>query len=1149
MARRTTTVNRVVRVLAAADLSNLSDRELLARFIADGDQTAFAAVAARHTGMVLGVCRRTLAPTDAEDACQAVFLLLAEKAAGTRWQSSAAGWLYSTARRVARNARVAADRRARRESRAAVPELVSPMDSMTGRELAAALDEELGRLSPRYRDPLVLCYLEGLTQDEAAARLGVPTETLKSQLKRGRKKLADALSARGCELGIALLAVVASAATASAHLAKLIQAAGSGSPSAPAIAFARASTASPVFAHVKSVMLAATLAAAALGVGASLVPPMSAQPTPPKPTARAEVEKVEAPAVAQVGATRFRASAPIGDARYSADGKRIVGYASGTIYVWNPVDGSLVRSIDTKLQPLDDPARRDRHVMGFAVHPKKPLVAIGGTRDLAAPNKNANAVLQVWDFESGQRLGELAALSNLKVLAWTPDGERLLGRATTGIDPKTTGVLLVGDILLSSRTMKSYWLPALSGGQYAPQMLPLPGNDEVILWQNGGLPTVFSLKTTTWRAIDYKAKIPSGLAVSPDGKTLAVTATDAMALLDLPGGKTLHQLPILRDGWEKPRPLFSPDSRTVFVWDHRPMAYDVATGKEKWRASFRTYHTAVVKLSDISPDGKVLLCRHGHRLLRLDAATGKELDPPDDPSMPGDVIWSPDGRKLFTRTERHDRTWTAWDAKTGQRLYHLQPTGVVPDDNWKLMPDLFFIHDDKEIVAGIDRDESNERSGTKELVVFDTETGKCLRRLGEPLPDETFRWKHLIGVAPDGSKVLMQAFGVERGPGVAADGDEDHFRTVWWDPVNNKVTGQFDVAGYRMDSPQHFSPYVVMLKLDIPDPNGPNMYRKADTAKIRCYSVADGTIVHQWTTGFNMIDVDRIQGNFLLAAGYDSKWMTRDRTLTYTQQAPVVHELWELPSRDRVRLFETEKPATAALGPDGRFVLRVRDDGNVDVYEPFVLKKAIETLKPSARPMKFEFSADGRRVAASLADTSVVLWETAPWLRQIDEQIAAAVPNKLDSLWVELASDPASGLRAAWLIAAAGDRGIALLKSKVSARPVPDARAVGGLIADLDSSRFAVREKAEADLRDLGSQAEPFLKRSLRGPVSAEAGKRIEDLLAAIRTGKLSASQIREVRAVQALTWMNTPAANALLAEWAKGDPTAALTRAAKHTP
>src|SRR5262245_57398806 len=89
------------RAAADADESALTDRELLRRF-GDGDEAAFAILVARHARMVLGVCRRLL-PTaeDAEDACQATFLILARKAKSGRWQNSAANWLHTTARLVA----------------------------------------------------------------------------------------------------------------------------------------------------------------------------------------------------------------------------------------------------------------------------------------------------------------------------------------------------------------------------------------------------------------------------------------------------------------------------------------------------------------------------------------------------------------------------------------------------------------------------------------------------------------------------------------------------------------------------------------------------------------------------------------------------------------------------------------------------------------------------------------------------------------------------------------------------------------------------------------------------------------------------------------------------------------------------------------
>jgi RNA polymerase sigma factor (sigma-70 family) len=235
MAPRTALAFEEIVRAAGAGAAGATDRELLRRFAEAGDQAAFAALFRRHCGLVLGVCRRALSNVqDAEDACQATFLILARKAASSHWQPSLANWLHATARRAAGNARVAAERRARRERRASTPATVQPVDRMTGRELLDVLDEELDRLPPRYREPLVLCYLEGLARDEAAARLGVPLTTVKSRLERGRKQLGDALTKRGCVLGAGLLALAATspAGASPLRLAESVLAAVAGKPSA-----------------------------------------------------------------------------------------------------------------------------------------------------------------------------------------------------------------------------------------------------------------------------------------------------------------------------------------------------------------------------------------------------------------------------------------------------------------------------------------------------------------------------------------------------------------------------------------------------------------------------------------------------------------------------------------------------------------------------------------------------------------------------------------------------------------------------------------------------------------------------------------------------------------------------------------------------
>jgi RNA polymerase sigma factor (sigma-70 family) len=261
-------VVQAIRAAVCADSPAVSDRELVRRFV-EGDQDAFAVLVRRHGAMVLGVCRRALShPQDAEDACQATFLVLIRQARMRPWQSSLASYLYITARQIAANVRLAARRRAKREERVAVPEVRSGLDQMTARELLAALDEELDRLPPRYRAPLVLCYLEGLGRDEAAVRLGVPPATLKSQLERGRKKLAAALTARGCALGAGLVALAtsATAGVSPPRLVEAVLAAVSGSPPAAVAALAGGVSVKALMNRALCVLLA-VMAVAWLGVG------------------------------------------------------------------------------------------------------------------------------------------------------------------------------------------------------------------------------------------------------------------------------------------------------------------------------------------------------------------------------------------------------------------------------------------------------------------------------------------------------------------------------------------------------------------------------------------------------------------------------------------------------------------------------------------------------------------------------------------------------------------------------------------------------------------------------------------------------------------------------------------------------------------
>jgi RNA polymerase sigma factor (sigma-70 family) len=186
--------------------ASLSDAQLLRRFTASRDEDAFSALVRRHGPMVLGLCRRILRDEhDAEDAFQAVFLILARKAASVQQQDAVACWLHRVAYRVSVSGRSINRRRRARER--LLEHLPHPtVEPEPPRDWQAVLDEELLRLPERYRCAVLLCDLEGRTRKEAARRLGLPEGTLSGRLTTARRRLADRLARRGVGLPNAPLA-------------------------------------------------------------------------------------------------------------------------------------------------------------------------------------------------------------------------------------------------------------------------------------------------------------------------------------------------------------------------------------------------------------------------------------------------------------------------------------------------------------------------------------------------------------------------------------------------------------------------------------------------------------------------------------------------------------------------------------------------------------------------------------------------------------------------------------------------------------------------------------------------------------------------------------------------------------------------------
>jgi RNA polymerase sigma factor (sigma-70 family) len=318
----------------------VEDHDLLERFTRQRDEAAFEVLVWRHGPAVLALCQRLLHNAhDAEDVLQATFLTLVRKADSIRKRQSLASWLYKVAYRIALRAR-ARSARATADTGPVetLPEKPSE-DEVVWRELRPILDEAIQRLPEKYRTPIILCYLQGKTNREAAEQLGCPLGTVSTRLTRARELLRRRLAHHGVSLSVATLgailshhavsaAVSAPLVTATVRAASVLRASGitaAGAISANVLGLVEGGSKAMLPIQLK-IFVAVVMAGGALVAGAHAVarrdpagPEPGARQEPP-PTARQTQDWAKAastrPAAGQV---------PVGGRVLGPDGQPVAG--------------------------------------------------------------------------------------------------------------------------------------------------------------------------------------------------------------------------------------------------------------------------------------------------------------------------------------------------------------------------------------------------------------------------------------------------------------------------------------------------------------------------------------------------------------------------------------------------------------------------------------------------------------------------------------------------------------------------------------------------------------------------------------------------------------------------------------------------------
>ncbi len=1078
------------------------DAALLGRYVARRDPAAFEALVARHGPMVLRVCRRVLGhEADAEDAFQATFLVLARKAQSVRPAGALAAWLHGVACRIALGARTAAARRRRREGAEvdiAPPDPhPDPLAELTAREALRTLDEEVRRLPEAYRLPVVLCCLEGLSQEEAARQLGWAPGSLKGRLERGRKRLHDRLARRGLCLaaGLALAEVgrVSAAGPAAALTAATVKAAaGAGDVPARVAALAEGGLRWLAPAKVKCglvLLLAVGTATAGLAAWARHAPARE-QPddtpaaNPPVSARRAEQARTDLygdplppGAVARLGSLRLYHGQQVQHVTLSPDGKWVVSTAQDGNRLWGAATG--------RERPLRTELRQ---------------AAVFATRDKLVAVAKQNLDVQLWDVLADKKVGALLPAAQVgqlpetlhlfspfgSPLALSPDGGALV-ICNTG--PGGGTVLRFCDVA-AGRVEEP--VAVKEGGVGAMRLVFSDDGKTLVLQCNDSTVHVWDVAGRREKVASPAAPGDFGgaVALSPDGETLA-TAPFAGKRVRLWDTRTLKERPaLLKQPNEFVGPVgFSPDGKQLVVaYSHGPTVrvWDLAARKEARRfrgKSSQVFYTA------FSADGKYLAGGDGEGVTFWDAATGKFRHDFGHTYMVDSVHFSPDGRRVASGAAYTDNVVRVWEPLTGKEVARLRghTSGIEV---------LAYSPDGKLIASG-------SQDGTVRL--WGAATGREARRL-----EAKDGMVYAMAFAPDGKTL--------------ASGGKKAIHL--WDVGSGKELRSFANPGE----------FILRLAFS---PDGKLLAtRGVDEKEVRLWDVARGEQVRRLAVpAAGCPSLVFSPDGRLLAVGGDNGSVSLWDVVTGEE-----HQTLAVPLRpgEALRVF------SAAFSPDGRALAVGYGEGDHSVRLWELASGQVRARFQGHRGGvgSLAFSPDGTLLASGGTDRLITVWD-ARGSRTTSPPRAALTAEELTALWEDLAADAAKAHRAMQALLAAGGQAVPFLKARLRPAAALDLGGIDRLLADLDSDEFAVRERATRGLRQLGEAARPALRKALAGTASAEQRRRLKALLHEL-AGVRSPELLREFRSVEVLEQVGTPAARQVLGSLAGGGADARLTCEAK---
>jgi RNA polymerase sigma factor (sigma-70 family) len=1081
-------LQHIWRLAGSLEGEQWTDRELLSAYARNRDEEAFACLVRRHGPMVWHVCRRAQAHQDAEDAFQATFIVLARKAGAVRWRASVAPWLYTVAQRLAAKARAQAAQWPRTGARE--PAAPDPFAEMSARELLLALDAEVAALPERYRAPLVLCCLEGKTQQQAARLLAMSLSTVRRCLERGKKRLHVRLARKGLTpmalLGASTLARATAPMPSSAWTAALPAAAATARASALAEGLVVSTTGK--LKGVAVLFLAACLASAGVGLAAHATRQQATLQAPEQPpglplvtTARTPRDALGDPlppgALRRLGSVRLRHAGTLQSLAYSPSGHLLASAGwDRVIRFWDPATGRELRQITGPANGVN--------VIAFSSDGK--LLAGGAVA----------AVVYLWDVATGRELRRLGGhQGQVRVLAFAPRGD-----------------------LLAAGDEKSLRLWHPSTGKLLRSVEAREGVSAAAFSTDGGILAVATADkgTCLWDAHTGKllrelrgaAGFITGMNFTPDGKRLLTTGSDDTLIWEVATGKVLGSLAPGRASRGSCAAL-APAGKLLAVGgaDQVLRLWDWVTGKEVLRLP---RHPDRIRALAFSPDGKTLASAADGGVFHLwDTRTGQpRIALPGHNERLTSVAYTADGRTVVTAA--WDGTVRLWNAKTGQQMRRFKVEDEAKRD-YPMDPATLSrvaLSPDGRLVAAVRGDEI--------VQVWDTATSKLVHQ---------FRAGSLA-FSPDGRLIACG----ERGSG-PADANMGVIRL--YDRATGKclreLRGHLTAIAslsFSRDGKTLVSRGYVLLGFRTGEPG------ESETKFVRFWDVATGQERR------SLLATAKVNGVTLSPDG---------RALASTPLRGTTATLWELATGGKRATLtgHTEMIFAMAFSPDGRTLASGSMDGTIRLWALPSGKEVGRLVGHRGWVLALAFSPDGKELVSGSMDTTALVWDVRRFTHRKSSLVELS-PAELASCWKDLGGDAATGYRAMATLARSPDRAVSFLSRQLRPVAAPPAQRLAQLIAQLDHKRFSMREQASQELEKMGDTVAPALRQALAGRPALEVERRLQALLNRLDGMQLAPAVLWQLRAIEVLEYVGTPAARQPLERLAAGAPGARPTEEAR---